>query len=197
MVVYQAQREGVIGLCFDEAQHAFTETGRIKNKTMLDSFKAIMKDRAWPMMLILSGVPELAAYIEVDDKGEERRQLRHLLTPIHFNRIELPHDFAVLRNLLHAYAHEVGLSVDSTEDDDFCERLAYVCDHRWGLVIKLIVEAIVVSKCSENESLEPEDFAQAFAEISGTSARYSPFEVENYRDAFDPQNMNGLLDRTR
>ncbi|WP_171236948.1 AAA family ATPase, partial [Ruegeria sp. HKCCA6837] len=54
-VLDQAQGQGVVGIHYDECQHVFEKDAK-SNRIFLDSFKSMMKEPRWPLMLILSGV---------------------------------------------------------------------------------------------------------------------------------------------
>lgn len=84
-VLDQAKLQGVIGIHFDECQHMFGSTKEASNRIVLDGFKALKKESSWPpLVLILSGVPELATYVQCYE------QLKFLMDPIHFEDIRLP-----------------------------------------------------------------------------------------------------------
>nr|WP_272210277.1 ATP-binding protein [Marinicella sp. W31]MDC2876141.1 ATP-binding protein [Marinicella sp. W31] len=102
MVLKQARRNSVIGIHYDEAQHAFTDTGAAMNRAMLDSFKALLKEPRWPMILILSGVDGLAQHVERAGP-EERRQLRHLLRPVRFQPIDFAADWEEVQSVAFSY----------------------------------------------------------------------------------------------
>lgn len=95
------------------------------------------------MMLILSGVPELAQHIQKEKATEERRQLRFLLRPVYFDLIDLNRDFAELNGLAYSYADKAGVDFDELSNADFFRRLAFACAYRWGLVIEMLIEAFV------------------------------------------------------
>lgn len=61
-VVLQAKLQGVVGIHYDECQHIFSSGADARAKT-LDSFKSLLKQSEWPLMLILSGVDTLAHHV--------------------------------------------------------------------------------------------------------------------------------------
>lgn len=196
MVREQAKRMGVVGVHYDEAQHMFTDTGEAANRIVLDSFKALLKDPAWPMVLILSGVPELARHIEKDRPTEDRRQLRFLLTPIHFEMINMAEDVDELNSMAFSFADKAGVEFDGLSNLDFLARLSHGCAYRWGLVIEMLIEAFKLCVLSGETVVKVEHFVEAFAEIYGLPVGFSPFTMPDYRDSFDPENLMELLDRT-
>jgi hypothetical protein len=53
-----AELQGVIGIHFDECQHVFSDANSTTNRIILDSFKSLLKDHDWPLMLIFFRGPE-------------------------------------------------------------------------------------------------------------------------------------------
>ncbi|TNC59160.1 hypothetical protein [Rubellimicrobium roseum] len=138
----KARLQGVIGIAFDKCQHVFSKGGGRTNGIFLDSFKTLLKDSRWPLMLILSGVPELGNYVQKEE------QLARLLRPIRFDPIHLPQDMDEMNRLAYTYADRAGLCFDALSSTDFFYRLAYAFAGRWGLVIELIIEAFVQRQVS-------------------------------------------------
>ena len=194
-VLQQAERQGYIGIHVDEAQHIFTETGQTANMTLLDSFKGLLKDRNWPMMVILSGVPALAQHIEKENIGEERRQLRFLLQALHFSGITSETDIAELADLTHSYAALVNISANGLDTDDFYRRLAHAACYRWGYAIELVIAALHLCATSGQNEVTAEHFNEAFARQFGLHANYTPFTQQDYEAAFDPDNLHDLINR--
>jgi hypothetical protein len=195
MVLDQAKRQGVVGIHYDECQHMFSDTGSATNRVVLDSFKALLKDPRWPLVLILSGVPDLAKHIERDTASEERKQLRYLLRPIHFDVIDTSRDIQELNSLAYSFADRVGLHFDGLSTVDFFKRLSLASSYRWGLAIELIIEAFTVAKQVQAPQVTTEHFSKAFSLIHGLPERFSPFDVDDYEEAFDEERLLQLLDR--
>ncbi|WP_340240969.1 AAA family ATPase [Sulfitobacter pontiacus] len=181
-VLDQAKRQGVIGVHYDECQHVFID-GAKSNKIVLDSFKSMMKEPHWPMMLILSGVPTLSDYIR------SYEQLEKLVDPVHFDEIRLKRDRDQLVKLLYCYADRVEMNIDELVTPDFLARLDHACSHRWGLVIELLIKTLVEVKVSGKNELEANDFAVQFAAQTGTLMRSSPFTAPDFLTAFDSQRL--------
>ncbi|WP_112311553.1 ATP-binding protein [Pseudogemmobacter bohemicus] len=197
MVRRQAKEAGVVGLHIDEAQHMFTDTGEAANRAMLDNFKSLMKDTTWPMMLVLSGVPDLARHIEKDRPTEDRRQLRFLMTPVHFEMINPDEDIEEINTLAYSYADKAGVNFDGLSEPDFLERLIHGCAYRWGLVIEMLIEAFTISAMAGGKVATREHFVKAFAQIYGLPEGYSPFTLPDFRESVDPEKLMEMLDRDR
>ena len=186
-VVNQARQQGVIGIHFDECQHVFTEKNSRTNEIFLDSFKTLLKDSRWPLILILSGVPILAKYIQ------EYEQLAHLLRPVHFDLIDLRKDAHELNRLVYSYADAVGISFAQLSHAEFFKRLLCACINRWGLVIELVVEAFALAKLEGAQSCSLDHFVSAFVKTYRLPPAYSPFTVVDFEEAFNPEVMASLL----
>lgn len=189
MVVDQARRQGVIGIHYDECQHVFTDNGAKTNRIFLDSFKTLLKDSRWPLILVLSGVPDLARHIE------KERQLSHLLRPVHFDLINPHRDLAELNELAFSYADKAGLEFEPLSNVDFFQRLSHACANRWGLVIELIIEAFTICRLADQSRVTLEHFAEAFSKTYGTPRGFSPFTISDYRESFDPDRLLEILAR--
>ncbi|WP_170756501.1 AAA family ATPase [Ruegeria lacuscaerulensis] len=182
LVLHQAEGQGVIGIHYDECQHVFSK-GAKSNRLFLDSFKSMMKEPRWPMMLILSGVPTLSKYVG------SYEQLNKLVDPVHFPDINLRQDEKQLVSLLFAYADQVEIEIEALITDGFLERLLYACVNRWGLVIELLIDTLIEAKLRGKASLSKRDFVEQFALRTGTSPKYSPFTVSDFEKAFNPQKL--------
>lgn len=176
----------MVGIHFDECQHVFSEEGDRTNQQFLDSFKTLLKDARWPLMLILSGVPSLATHIAKEE------QLSRLLRVVHFKPIDLTQqaDVEEMVQLTFSYANRAGLDFEPIATTDFFERLAFTCCDRWGLVIEMVIEAFTSAVIEGASVCSVDHFARAYATLYGGAAGYSPLTAPDYRDNFD---QNALL----
>ena len=191
MVVKYAELQGVVGIHFDECQHVFSEEGDRTNQQFLDSFKTLLKDARWPLMLILSGVPSLATHIAKEE------QLTRLLRVVHFKLIDLTQqaDMDEMVQLTFSYAEKAGLDFEPLATTDFIERLAFTCCDRWGLVIEMLIEAFTSAVVEGETVCSVDHFTRAYATLYGGAAGYSPLTAPNYRDNFDQQVLFDMFDR--
>ncbi len=81
---------------------------RETNQQILDSFKTLLKESRWPLMLILSGVPSLATHVAKEE------QLARLLRTVRFEDIDLSReaDMDELLHLTYSYAKKAGLDFE-------------------------------------------------------------------------------------
>jgi hypothetical protein len=193
LVVKYAEMQGVVGIHFDECQHVFTEEGERTNQQILDSFKTLLKDSRWPLMLILSGIPSLATHVAKEE------QLSRLLRTVSFEEIDLTReqDFDEMMQLTYAFAKKAEVDFQPLARRDFLERLAFACCDRWGLVIEMLIEAFIRCRMLDQSVCSIDHFSHAYAELYSTPVGYSPFTMPDYRDAFDPSTLARILERTR
>ena len=160
---------------------------------MLDSFKSLLKDHNWPLMLIFSGIPSLSVHI----KKEE--QLDRLLRTVSFDGINLSEeaDREEMIHLVFSYADKAGLEVEDLVTEDFLERLDFAACHRWGLVIEMLIEAFSLAALSAKNVCQIDHFSTAFSKVSGLPEGYSPFTMPNYQSHFDQGRMLEVIERGR
>ncbi|CAM3369219.1 AAA domain-containing protein [Paracoccus aminovorans] len=192
-VVIQAREQGVIGIHYDECQHIFPKATGEARVMILDSFKSLLKQPEWPLMLILSGVNSLVPHITSEE------QLAYLLRPVSFSEIALhrPDDLTELVNLCHAYADKAGLGFANLNSRDFYERLTCACASRWGLVIELLIDAYVIAL--DQGGIEPglQDFCLAFTRRTGLREGYSPFSIDSYEKLFEARKIFEIWEKKR
>lgn len=214
LVVHQMRGQGVVGIHYDECQHAFKtpKPGRGRpadddpNRILLDSFKTLMKDMPWPAVLIFSGVPELSRHIA------RYGQLDDLLNPIQFENIDLDavrnfwmdtdeglqeverSDRDELLSLLFSYFDFAGIDFTPLSSRDFLNRLVHACASKWGLIIELVIEVLTFAQMRNTKVVTVADFAFQFSRRSRIPADYSPFTHPNYREAFDSLKLLEKID---
>ncbi|PHP28703.1 AAA family ATPase [Limimaricola cinnabarinus] len=177
-VTFQAKEQGVVAIHFDECQHIFPTKPDQTTRALLDSFKSLMKNTDWPLMLILSGVDELAGHVEQEE------QLDRLLRRVRFQNIRLPSDMSELNRVCFTYCDAVGLDFEGLATEEFLRRLAFACADRWGLVIELLIDTCLRARAEGGDCVEIKHFSTAFADRSGMQADYTPFNVPNYESKF-------------
>ncbi|MGB1264729.1 MAG: ATP-binding protein [Nereida ignava] len=190
-VVWQAREQGVVGIHYDECQHVFPKVVSESRAMILDSFKSLLKQPEWPLMLILSVINTLMDYINSEE------QLAYLLRPVKFREISTraPNDLQEINNICHAYAAKVELDVSKLASRDFYQRLCCACANRWGLVIEMIIDALIIATQRGDGFVETADFCQAFTHKAGLGAGYSPFSIDEYQSLFQETQIFDLLSK--
>lgn len=138
------------------------------------------------MMLVLSGVDELAEHIRSDD------QLDELLDDVVFSEFDV--NPSELNALCHAYAERVGLDFSDLASVDYFQRLALACAGRWGMVIELLINALVVAVLDGNGTIRSEHFCRAFSKGTQYRDGISPFSIPDFEKHFERRNLPELWD---
>ena len=183
----QARMQGIVGIHYDEAQHILRERSFRERLAILDAFKTLMKSHEWPLMLILSGVPELSGYVK------EEPQLFRLVTQVKFADIDLcqgdseevSEDYGVIHEIVGSYAVSAGLEVDDAlRTLNFYHRLATAAAFRWGQMIKLTFDA--ASLAAENGAgvLSSDHFTEVWVEKTSMNRAATPFTHAEYETVF-------------
>ncbi|WP_164887681.1 ATP-binding protein [Paenirhodobacter populi] len=193
MVGFQARAQGVHGIHYDECQHIFPRKSVEGRAMILDSFKSLLKNPDWPLMLVLSGVDELVGHIASEE------QLAYLLRPVQFQEISLQRseDRHELNSLCFAYADKAGVDFSGLSTLDFFRRLTCACGNRWGLVIELLIDACVEAQTATATALTPKHFCRAFTARTGLTPGYSPFSIETFEPLFKGEKMFELWENKR
>lgn len=181
-IKYQGEHQGVVGVWYDEAQHILARKNEEAIEVVLDCFKSMLKGPDWPMMLVLSGVPELASYIP------QFEQLFRKVTLISFEDIDFDKDAPTVNSIVGSFALLAKLSVaDDLMGGEFLHRLATAGAFRWGLVFELITKAVDVAKVAGCAELEREHFIEAWVSKTGMNHAATPFTHSGYVTSF-PRN---------
>ncbi len=186
-VVGHARLQGIVGIHYDEAQHILRSRNESERLTILDAFKTLMKSHDWPLMLILSGVPELTGYIQ------EEPQLHRLVTHLRFADIDLSAepdggiapDYNTIHEIVGSYAMAAGLEAgDQLRTEGFYHSLATGAAFRWGNLIKLTFDAAALAAEAGAKILTSEHFIEVWVEKTGMNRAATPFTHEGYRTLF-------------
>lgn len=187
----QAKLQGYVGIHYDEAQHIFRKKSEAESLAILDSFKTLLKSQDWPLILIFTGVEELAGYIESEP------QLFRLMTTHHFSDITLSEDFQTIHEVVGSYAIDgkIEVAVDLA-GEDFYKRLATSAAFRWGLLIKITSDAIASARLKGAERLDVEHFIDAWVNKTQMPRFVTPFTHDSYETMFRRDNpfLNSIED---
>jgi hypothetical protein len=139
--------------------------------------KTMAVSPTWPVLLIISGLPELVDFTR--SITEIRRRCRY----IDFASLNLPNDIAMMDVMAKNLAELAQLSLISTDMDALIPRLIHAGLYQFGIVIELIQQAIDGALKSGGKSLTPMHFANAFARRTGIVAPRNPFLAPDWVNA--------------
>ncbi|MEA5160718.1 ATP-binding protein [Cereibacter johrii] len=182
-----ARAQGIVGVHYDEAQHLFRGRSDDDVRIILDAFKTMTKSSEWPLMLFLSGVPELADYIS------KEFQLFRLKEHVEFTDIDLDSDeqgtiagdYTIIHEIVGSYAITAGLTIDeSIGSFEFYHRLATAAAFRWGLLIEITFKATQEAATKSTRVLSRDDFVTAWARKAKCNLVSTPFTLDAYDTIF-------------
>lgn len=179
----QGALHGVVGIWYDEAQHILAHKKQEALEEVLDCFKTMVKGPDWPMMLVMSGVPELADYIP------HLEQLCRKVTHVSLDDVDFQKDSDTVNDVVGSYALEANLTVaEELLEDEFLHRLVTASAYRWGLVLELVMKAVGKAVAQRSAELNVEHFVQAWVSKTGMNAAATPFTHSGYVTMFRRDN---------
>jgi hypothetical protein len=179
MVGFQAKHQGIVGIHYDEAQHIFAGKSDTEQEAILDSFKTLLKSHECPLILLLSGVPELSGYVR------QMGQLMRKTTFCHLHDIDFTQDAEIIHDIVYSYASKFGLDLsDTLNDGAFLHRLATASAFRWGVLIDLTTTAIMHAKTVQGRALTADHFNEIWVAKTKMNAIATPFTHPAYETMF-------------
>lgn len=165
----------VLVLHIDEAQHATQIRDAVERQKLRNSLKALMVDAEHPVAIILSGLPVVAGFVHADRQLSRRARWYEVLS------VGLPADTAMLTKALKGFAELAGLSVSDAEVLRILPRLVHAGDHRMGVIVEEMHDAIRYALEGKAKKLELSHFEKAFAERTGNGRQWNPYARSDYR----------------
>lgn len=162
-------------LHLDEIQN-ITTTANVREAVRIRNWlKTFLNNKKKPIGLILTGLPEVAEFIEADT--QIRRRTRFLeFQPLTRSDLE-----AALDTLID-FAAVAHLSVDSTAKNILVPRLLHAADYEMGTMIELIHESIDQALQSDARTLTATQFSTVYAQRTGSAASANPFVADDWHN---------------
>lgn len=171
----QLERTGTWLIHIDECQHMFETLGEKETKKVINSIKTFMKHRHWPVVIVLSGIPELLDKVNMDP------QFRNLMTPFHMSVINplFEADLDEVDTAFVGYSEAVGVNIDQVRTEDIYLRMCHGHGNLFGRVFKFMVDLFdnIPADC---DSLTPEMLADRYAARMGCMPGHNPFLRDDY-----------------
>lgn len=138
----------------DEGQDVFQGRSAREAAEVLSTLKGLMSGPEWPVVLVLTGVPELAEYCDQD------RQLMRRMYPMSLEPISVSVDGPAVRNVIAEYCSVADVTFDLPED--LVGRLIHATSGRLGTSLELIVDALQDLFLSDGQVLTIDNFVRAY-----------------------------------
>lgn len=168
------KRGNVMIVHIDEFQHLLMGKSAKETNIILNGLKDLMKRPDWPILPIISGVPELLDYVNTND------QLTALLQPVTFMDIPYADDsLSEIDNILVQFAEVVGLDPSEIRNEDVYNRMIHASVRRWGRLFELIIESLSHAAVSDRKMLKVNDLAETFRRWTGVPTGANVFLIAN------------------
>ncbi|KQW82056.1 ATP-binding protein [Ensifer sp. Root127] len=187
MLKKQLRTRGTMLVHLDEAQHLKKSNTEAAVRGLQDRFKSLLSIPNWPLHLVLSGVPELAALFTGDQQLANRSQV------MRFGKLLFPGDKPLIEKILSDIATdhcELKLA-PSLLTDDFLGRLVLATDGGVGTMIEMIRGASYKALSKNHKQLQPKDFAFVYGRVTGSLAADNIISAKSWKNL---DRSNALID---
>lgn len=171
----------------DEAQHMLNMRDHVAMQELSDALKLVMEDDAWPVSLVLTGLPELGDFLSI------YRQLARRSHKIHLKNLVFPTDAKLISWVLKTIVEEHARMTFAFEwDDTFLARLCHAANRQFGALTQIIrgaVERALIESIDATE-LTWDHFVQSYKVFSGCQPEENVFSARGW-EGIEP--MNALL----
>jgi hypothetical protein len=144
-------------LWFDEAQDIFKSANSKDIADITSTLKGLMNHSGWPVVLVLSGTPDLLEFAK-SDKHLMRRVVQMQIPPL--SSSETSPDVDAVRFVAEDFSKRQGLDCDI--DHNTLRRVIHAADEQMGRAFEFTVDAILEAVMAGSPSLTPIHFAHAY-----------------------------------
>lgn len=183
MVRERLQQRGILALHLDEVHNVLENASERDVREIRKVFKTFMASDASPVVLVLSGLPQIASFFEglaeTDDDGQTRAdtkgEVRRRSQFIHLRSLSLPGDIAMVFAALQDIASVTGLSFATNIKSEVVPRLIHAGMLELGTTLQLTHEAIGNAIAANAQQLNIQHFARAYQARTGCADSVNPF----------------------
>ena len=182
---------GKLVLHLDEIHNVLETANKRELKQIRTLLKTFLVSQTWPVVLILSGLPEVVSFFEglnepdegggptADTKSEVRRRAVFL----HLRSLELPVDVPMVSAAIKDMTDAASLIVDDSVLSNIAPRLVHASLYELGTTMQLVHEAIGQSldATPRGVRLSSEHFKRAYQERTGCADAVNPFVAADWR----------------
>jgi hypothetical protein len=172
----QLRREGIWIIHIDECQHMFEDLGPKETRKVINSIKTMVKHPDWPVVVVLSGVPELLEKVNLDP------QLRNLTTAYFMRPLDpnSEEDLNEIDTAFYHYAAARGVDIGGVRNEDTYRRMCYAHGHHFGRVFKFMVRLFAEME-DDDKRIDLGMMAESYAKKSGCIPGHNPFVRPDYK----------------
>jgi hypothetical protein len=177
LVRQQLRMRGVKIVHIDEGQHMLNWRDANERQKLADTLKNVMQQPDWPVSFIVSGLPELADFLDGD------RQLRRRSEKQFLSALDLAGNRELLawitRKVVHKHA---GMTLAFEITEDFLGRLHRAACGQFGIVVQVLQRAIeqAVAQDVDATVVAWDDFARAYRALAGCQPAENVFLARDW-----------------
>lgn len=185
----QLKMQGYWIVHIDECQHMFETLGEKETKKVINSIKTLIKNPDWPVVVVLSGIPELLSKVNIDP------QLRNLTSAYQMRSLDplSDHDLNEVDTAFYHYAEARGVNIDDVRNEETYQRICYAHGNHFGLIFKFMVDVFANIE-DEQTGLSLPWLAERYAAKTGCVPGHNPFIREDYRLCEVRELLAGMMD---
>jgi hypothetical protein len=163
----------------DETQHLVAGNRTAADyRKLADAIKGVSISEAWPVMFLLSGLPEIVQLAASDRQFERRGRW------VHLGDMVMPDQKRLVVRALEKLTAAAGLELGGMPDTDMPGRIAHAARYQFGWVCQLVRDAIHQALRDEKAptQLLRGHFAMAYADRSRARDNnpMNPFMVDDW-----------------
>ncbi|WP_210190740.1 TniB family NTP-binding protein [Rhodoblastus acidophilus] len=158
---------------FDEFQNVIETANVDEVQKMLNSLKTFLNHETHPVLLVLSGLPSIVPFLEIDTQVFRRSVF------IRFQPLDAD-DLPLLSKIVGDLAKAANLRVDIPKMAGFLPRLMHASLFQLGTSVELACEAAEQALMVGGDTLEVGHFAAGFARRTGNADEANPFLAKDY-----------------
>ncbi|MBB3149200.1 hypothetical protein FHS21_005652 [Phyllobacterium trifolii] len=176
---------GVRLIHIDEFQHVSQRNDPAQRQKIRDSMKDVMQIPDFPVSFVVSGLPEIAEFLQPD------RQIKRRTRTIVFHPLNYERDRNFLETMINSYVSRAGLTVDFS--GAFVQRLLHAASSQTGIFIEYMLEGIEQALLLDRTVLNNRCLEDVYAIRSGCLPERNVFTAKDWR-SIDVEQSIGKYD---
>ena len=187
----QLKLRGVRVIYIDEGQHMLAWQNPQEMEKLANTLKNTIQQRDWPVWFVVSGLPELADFLNWDGQLYRRSEvlrLQPIRFPAHRDLLAWIVEGIVETHAGMTLGVKVGDGEQTLVPDELLNRLCHAAWSQFGIIIELVrgtVEQALV-RDTDATSVEYADFVAAYKAFSGCASDQNVMKAKNWHE-IDPQ----------
>jgi len=173
--LFQLEERMVLFIVIEDVQRVLHQSDEDEIRKLIDTLLHLMTNLKWPVYLIITAMPEIKPFLEID------WQLRRRVKYVDFKPIDAVADFEDLTSAMADYGAEFKVSVAITKNREVLARLCHAANYQRGYVFKIFKVALAVCLRDKRKKLTIDDFADAYSDHTTEPQLLNPFLADDWQ----------------